>query len=312
LKGQRGKPLILDALAKRVIRPALRNHKNYSTPDAKADEWHGFYAQLFEEQIRVTSTVSSFHVAGRNFNLHNLRVSPSYQNTHKLSANNRSVTTENPTGKIPNLVGSLKDEQGRPFMYAGYVSGQYLDDAVNSERTDFVVPDEDSVAGPPGWNSILDQMIKSALTFVGNYTSSVKEAKEKQITEFVRFKAPQYRPLVKHRKDLLDRIAPELPEEKLDVELYKVNQIYEADLREESTKILDLLEHCPNHWQQFRDRYASFLEEWNESGIAKLARHIVHRKATLDFLRASLKVSPNGKYQPRPSWIRRRRFRPLC
>jgi hypothetical protein len=35
--------------------------------------------------------------------------------------------------------------------------------------------------------------------------------------------------VVKHRKDLLDPIAPDLSDEKLDVELYKANQIYEAD-----------------------------------------------------------------------------------
>jgi anti-sigma regulatory factor (Ser/Thr protein kinase) len=300
---EKGLPHSAETIARKIVEHCLEHFVLGSAPeifvhDSDSPEVHSLY-ELFEEQIKVTSTVSSFQVGGRHFNLHNLRVSPSYQNTHKLHfcANNRSVTTENLTGRIPNLVGSLKDEQSRPFMYAGYVSGQYLNDAVNSERTDFVVPDEDSVAGPPGWNSILDQTIKTALAFVESYTSSVKAAKEKQITEFVNFKAPQYRPLVKHRKDLLDRIAPELPEEKLDVELYKANQVYEADLREESTKILDLLEHRPSDWQQFQERYASFLEEWNESGIAKLARHIVHRKATLDFLRASLKVAPDGKYQ---------------
>ena len=50
-----------------------------------------------------------------------------------------------------------------------------------------------------------------------------------------------------------------------------------------------------------KDRFGKlkkgFLEEWNESGIAKLARHIVHRKATLDFLKASLKVNSLGRYE---------------
>src|SRR5207245_1173959 len=114
---------------------------------------------------------------------------------------------------------------------------------------------------------------------------------------FVQNRAPQYRPVVKHRKDLLDRIAPELSDEKLDLELYKINQVYEADLREKSSTILTSLERGPEDWEIFRNKYATFLEEWNESGIAKLARHIVHRKATLDFLRVSLKVSSSGKYQ---------------
>ena len=44
LRGMKGKPLNLDMLAKRVIRPALRNPENYRTPDAKPIEWQGFYS----------------------------------------------------------------------------------------------------------------------------------------------------------------------------------------------------------------------------------------------------------------------------
>src|SRR5713226_6919903 len=44
LRGMKGKPLNLDMLAKRVIRPALHNPENYRTPDAKPIEWHGFYS----------------------------------------------------------------------------------------------------------------------------------------------------------------------------------------------------------------------------------------------------------------------------
>jgi hypothetical protein len=44
LRGMKGKPLNLNMLAKRVIRPALRNPENYRTPDAKPIEWQGFYS----------------------------------------------------------------------------------------------------------------------------------------------------------------------------------------------------------------------------------------------------------------------------
>lgn len=44
LRGMKGKPLNLDMLAKRVIRPALRSPANYRTPEAKLIEWQGFYS----------------------------------------------------------------------------------------------------------------------------------------------------------------------------------------------------------------------------------------------------------------------------
>jgi hypothetical protein len=182
-------------------------------------------------------------------------------------------------------------------MYAGYVSGAYLDECVNSERTDFVMPDDDSAVHGPGWSSLFKRAIEEAADFVSPFTTSVKNAKEIRIADYVRSKAPEYRAVVKHRKDLLDPIAPDLPEEKLDVELYKVNQVYEAQLRQQSSSILSSLETGPVDWDSFVQKYATFLEEWNESGVAKLARHIVHRKATLDFLKASLKANSLGKYQ---------------
>jgi hypothetical protein len=40
------------------------------------------------------------------------------------------------------------------------------------------------------------------------------------------------------------------------------------------------------------------LEEWNEAGVAKLAQHVVHRRATIDFFKASLRRNADsGKYQ---------------
>lgn len=300
---QQGLPHSSETVGRRIVEHCLEHFVLGSAPtiyvrDIESEENHNL-DQLFEQHVKVTSSVGEFKAGGRHFNIHHLRVSPGYQNSHRLHfcANNRAVSSENLTGKIPNLAGSLREETGRPFMYAGYVSGQHLDDSVNSERTDFVMPDEDSLLGGPGWLTVLQKSIDSAGSFVSDYTTSVRSAKERQIVEFVQNRAPQYRPVVKHRKDLLDRIAPELSDEKLDLELYKINQVYEADLREESSTILTSLESGSENWEVFKDKYARFLEEWNESGIAKLARHIVHRKATLDFLRAGLKVNSSGKYQ---------------
>jgi len=44
LRGDLGRPLNLDMLAKRVIRPALRNKANYPNPEAELLTWHGYYA----------------------------------------------------------------------------------------------------------------------------------------------------------------------------------------------------------------------------------------------------------------------------
>jgi hypothetical protein len=130
------------------------------------------------------------------------------------------------------------------------------------ERTDFVMPDDDSAVLGPSWSVLLKKSIEEAASFVSPYTTSVKNAKELRITDYVKSRAPEYRAVVKHRKDLLDPIASDLPDEKLDVELYKADQIYDAELRQESSSILSSLAVVPlpqetrggeNVVRQFRD-----------------------------------------------------------
>jgi integrase len=69
LRGVSGKPLNLDALVKRVIRPALNNSGNYPTPDTKRLQWHGYYA--FRRGIAtLTSSVSRDPMAAKGLLRH--------------------------------------------------------------------------------------------------------------------------------------------------------------------------------------------------------------------------------------------------
>src|SRR5205807_520256 len=62
--------------------------------------------------------------------------------------------------------------------------------------------------------------------------------KETQIRTFVETHAPQYRPLLKHKRDSLELIPPNLTDDRLDVELYKIDQQYGLELREKGRRVL--------------------------------------------------------------------------
>src|SRR5262249_32126777 len=155
---------------------------------------------------------------------------------HRLHfcANPRSVRPEGLTGKVPNLPVPIRDEQsGKSLVYLGYVSGGYLDERVASERTQFEIPDDPTDLFPdePSWPEILQRALERAKEFLGPYTEPLRTAKLDQIQEYVRTKAPEYRPVVRHRADLLETIPHGLSDEKLDLELYRINQIYDGQLR---------------------------------------------------------------------------------
>jgi hypothetical protein len=112
----------------------------------------------------------------------------------------------------------------------------------------------------------------------------------------VRTKAPQYRSIVRYRPEWLDEIQPNLSEEKLDVELYKMDRRFDTELKQESTKFLSLntleLKDAEDYAREF-DKLATL---WSERGTEKLAEYVTHRKTILAFLEKRLEVRDDGRY----------------
>lgn len=246
--------------------------------------------------MQGSSVSTSLDVAGRQFTIHHLRVKPSYGDGNRVyfCADRRTVQSEKLDGKISNLQGTLKDDEGRSFVYSGYVSGEYLDEMVNLERTGFAISDSEDIFGDPTWPRITSSVSSAASQFLEPFTSPIKVEKEERIKIYVNNKAQGYRPLLKHKASVLNVIPPNLSDEKLELELYKQYQVYESDLRQQSSQLLKSIE--DGNLNDLTAGYAKFLEEWNENGMAKLANHVVHRKATLRILRASLGLNPQAKY----------------
>jgi hypothetical protein len=252
--------------------------------------------QRFKEAVRQSAAPKQIEVSGRAFNIHHLMLKPSYGEGHRLyfCADRRAVQSEKLEGRVANLETSLRDGSGSSFVYSGYVSGEYLDEMANTERTAFAIPETEDILGYPTWTGIKSAVALEAGQFLEPFTSPVKIEKEERIKSYVNNKAQTYRPLLKHKSSVLDAIPPNLSDEKLEIELYKQYQTYESELKEQSSKLLKSIE--DGSLDDLARGYSKFLEEWNENGMAKLAGHVAHRKATLRLLRATLGLNQNAKY----------------
>jgi hypothetical protein len=91
-------------------------------------------------------------------------------------------------------------------------------------------------------------------------------------------------------------LPPNLPPDRLDVELYKIDQVYDFELREQGRKILAEEGAAACDIDEHDRKFRRFIEEWNEAGMSKLARHVAYRKATLAFLSERLKLQRDGHY----------------
>jgi len=276
--------------------PKIRMHDNTEQTDLDLN-------RLFSTEMRLDVLRKDFQIKGQKFHLTHVRLLAPQELHHSIffCAHKRSVKMEVLSKSLPCLEAPLTEPQGdRKFVYAGYVSGHALDSTVNSERTRFDIMDQTAntlLEDELSWQDILTTSIGKARDFLEPFTRPLNEAKKEHIKSFVVTEAPQYRPLLKHKADQIDSLRSNLTNEQLDLELYKIGQTWDLELRAKYRQLLEEKDVTAKSHEEFRQRYERFLEEWNESGISKLARYVIHRKATLDFLEERRGLKEDGKYQ---------------
>lgn len=296
-------PRSSEVLSRRIIEHSLQYFALGICPmiEVLNDEGGGYHNlnTIFQREVEKSASTVALNISGQEFTIQHLRVSPKYEKQHRMyyCADKRVVEPEPLEKRVANLSGRLAAPDGSEFMYAGYVSSPFLDSHVDNERTRFSIDDQNDVLGNPGRKTIDQAVMAEAGKFLGPFLAPIKETKEAFIKKYVYEKAPQYRPLIAKKPALLDSIAPDLSEEKLELELYKVQQTYEMEIRETGRSLVAFLSESKPDLKLLKQKYESFLEDWNAVGVSNLARHVVHRRATLDFLKSARKLKESGKYE---------------
>lgn len=102
---------------------------------------------LFKENIKGETETHTFEVKGYSFNVINAKNYAASNDKHILHfcAHKREVdgARVNLVSHINALSGRLRNDEGE-FVYTGYITGNLLDENVNSERTDFIIMKENA------------------------------------------------------------------------------------------------------------------------------------------------------------------------
>jgi hypothetical protein len=257
--------------------------------------------QVFEEQVKVNSESRSFAIRDVHFDITNVMLYSGANDEHRLyyCAHKRTVQSENLGNRVVDLTSKLRDADGKSFVYAGYVSGEYLDRKVNAERTGFSLA-RNADLGFPGevsWGELAEQATASATAYLAPHMDPIRQEKLRRIEQYVQTQAPQYRPILKRKPEALSNIPPHLSDDKLDIELHKIGQAHELDLRQRCHDLLAVDSKGVAEFDKHKEVFERFIEEWNELGKSNLARYIANRAAILSFLEGMLGITPDGKYQ---------------
>lgn len=245
---------------------------------------------IYTKQSVLKKEVS---VNNNNFQLDLVKLySPKPDNKIHFRAHKREVYSQKISDHIPEIQKFFTDENSENFSICVYVSGKFLDDKVNEERTEIsfskqnnIFPDE--VTEEEITTKIVEQIKDSFKDYIEEFSAN----RVNRVKEFVK-DHPRYRYLLKYKNDELRHISSTLPDSKLEIELFKIQQKLELEILSETEERLSEIEESDIEKVFDEELYNKI----TEVGSAKLAEYVLHRKKILELLDVQLRKSNEGKY----------------
>lgn len=249
---------------------------------------------LFDEYKSENIVIDKFKVNDQDFQIIHSKNFNSSSSVHTINfcAHSRKVTTTNLCSLLNNINSRFITDDGE-FAYNGFVVSKFLDDSVNMERTSFDIPESQSYIFEKITKEDILNIIKPLIAkFLEADIENYKTHKLDAIKEYIYNKNPRYRLLLKNFPEFIDAIVISDNEEKLELELFKQEQLYKLKLKKEGIDLGKLIKNNKNA-KEFLKQKTLYAEKISEVGKSSLADYILHRKAVLDILDENLKYSDN-------------------
>lgn len=288
----------LESLAKKLIEHCLPYFITGACPkiilqDNRGDSFN--LVDYYDKQYKDSLNQDPLKVNGDEYTLYHMLLSEG-ADKHELHfcANSREVKSFDLAKYIPNMQRKLSDG-AKNYYYVGYLAGSYLDQTVNTERSDFDFLDE-PLFGKAGEADILKATIEYIRTYLDDDLSKVASEKKKQIDRLVKTQHPKYRLLLNERPEVYDEIPAGLPDDKIDLELYKHQQKWEMDTVQKKHDIEKKVKQNATSDAGFQKLFDEYCKSITDLSRASLSEYVAHRKAVIDLLEEALEADANGKY----------------
>ena len=262
----------------------------------------------FNREFLMSSNVTLANISGYQFEIKILcvKIQGEERIPHEVmySANDRVVLIKKASHYVVDIPeDSLYDlEKKTHFALVILVSSAVLDKHVNLERTAFNIPfnqKEDDLLNNEGvfFETIEDAVTESLEKFSGKYLEGFRAKRSQEISELVNRKAPQYRMIVAKYPERLKRIKPNLSEEKLLSELYRIKNEISNEVKQEMTNILHNNTQDTNHLSNYKERFSMLYSVMNDVTMSELAEYVLHRKLIIELLENSIGMDEDGKFE---------------
>lgn len=210
-------------------------------------------------------------------------------------ANSRVVGAAKSLGKINSVFAYPIVTNSRSYFLDVYVVSEFLNKKVYSARNGFAIQQEKDLIFGDEELTFQDIEEALALKIEEDYSSFVKETKDrniKEVTQFIVDKAPKYKRYLQ-RPDILNSIPPNLTDEKKDEFLYRISIQEKKSI---DTKIQKFIDN--------KDIGEDSIEELKKELIEKtvfdadnLAEYMFRRKSVIDIFKKFLDADQKGTYR---------------
>jgi hypothetical protein len=257
-------------------------------------------ADLMDEFVDSAMSSSAVEVKGKRFEMLNLRLKSSARNSiprlHWCAAS-RVVIEENLGGKVPGLHAKLKDAESNEFVYACYLTSDFLDDRVRSDRTGFDISDR--IAGEPllddlSLDDIRDAVLKQIADILRGPLEAAREEGKQRVHDYVSKRAPRYRPVLARIEERGITVDASVKDQDLELQLHRHLQRIESEAFVQGQAIFAEADSEPT--EDYAERLAAYINTVSEINKSDLAAYVSRRRTVLDLLGRLIRADADGKY----------------
>lgn len=249
---------------------------------------------IYKKDVRKISSIK-FPVKKHHFNLDLFKIfNITTSSAIHYCANDREVITKPLKDDIPELNKRIKSGE-EEFYLKAYLSSEYLNEIVNSERTNFNFPESNEMYQEYiSEDELKTKLIPQIESGVQKYLNEIRENKVEKIKKYVYNKAPQYRSLLKYKLGEIEKL-PILSDSKLEIELFRLQHSLELDVKREGRKIFQKIKTVKD-FEDYQQKYNDYLEKVVDVGSMSLSKYIFHRKTVIDILNKHIRGNKLGQF----------------
>lgn len=251
---------------------------------------------LLEEHMHASAFLEAITIRDHQFELTHIKFRASVNKKHQLAlcAANRLVKEESIQGKIPGLYGKISDVAGE-FTYTCYISSDYLNQHVRSERTSFdIAEDVEDMLNEVSFKDIREAVLARTKEYLQDVLAKNVSAGRRRVDDFINNHAPRYRPIANYVAEELLIVDPEKSDKELELHLHA--QWYEVERQLVSEGHDIMLPKNKEHVEEYKGRLGDYLRKAGDLKKSDLANYVSHRKVIIDLLQKSIERLEDGKY----------------